>query len=581
MTAPELAAVYRELDLDRLARALAVGRAIASASNEWVVGGRFTQSGKPLLANDPHLRFTAPGLWYLARLVTPELEIAGGTVPGMPFNVVGHNANIAWGLTTTEADVQDLFIERLDPQDQGRYLTPGGAVPFTTRDEVIAIRGSDQPERLRVRETRHGPVISDIDPRIGQTAPAGHVVALAFPALRPDDRTPEAVYWLNRATDWREFNRALSMFHAPVQNLVYGDTSGRIGFLTPGRIPIRAAGDGRQLVPGWTGEFDWTGFIPFRRLPRLVDPPDARIVNANNRLVGGAYPYFISGDWPPSFRAERINQLLDEASQHSPASFAAIQNDAVSLAARELVPTLLALASEGLLSDQAMAATALLADWHGLMARERPEPLIFVAWLRRLGQRLWSDELGALAADYGGLRPRVVQNILAGRTAWCDDVETATLETCADQVGAALEEALALLSERFGDEIEAWRWGEPHQAVFRHPVFGRQALLRRLTDIAIPSDGGPFTINRGVARLAEDDRMFNHVHGPGYRAIYDLGDLAESRFMVATGQSGHPLSPRYDDLTERWRDGAYIRLAGSVDELRLDGIGVLTLEPAP
>ncbi len=580
-TVRNLAALAPELGLDRLAAALPDMFAAASASNEWVAAGRLTQSGKPLLANDPHLGFSAPGLWYLARLSTPDFKVAGATVPGVPFTLLGHNGHIAWGLTSAEADVQDLFIERLVPGAPDQYQTPSGPAPFELREEQIEVRFRGEPESLTIRSTRHGPVLSDVDPEFESVVQEDHVLALSFTALAAGDRTPEVMYQVNHARNWPSFRAALRNVQAPIQNFAYADVSGRIGFYTPGKIPIRRSGKGERPSPGWTGTTDWRGFVPFGSLPQIVDPASGLIANANNRLVDDSYPYFIAKDWPEPFRVRRIEQLLDEAPQHSPASFAAIQNDFVSQAAQEMVPELLGVVGEFPWSERDAGVAAMLADWHGQMARERAEPTIFLAWLMLLGDRLWNDELGDLAGEYRGLRPEVIRHMLARRQAWCDDMETPAEESCATQVAGALTDAVDLLEERLGRNQADWRWGRLHQATFRHQFLGRFPLLRQVTDIVIPTDGGPYTVNRGVASLSRGDGMFNHVHGAGYRAIYDLGDLADSRFMIGTGQSGHPLSPHYDDLTERWRDGAYIRIAGTPEELAGTAIGTLTLSPAP
>ena len=586
VTLPDLAALYRQLPLDALAAALPDMFARASASNEWAVSGQHTESGRPLLANDPHLGFSAPGLWYLARIVTPELTIAGVTIPGVPLAILGHNERIAWGFTTAHADVQDLFIERLDPADPNRYLTPDGSAPFTTRVEEIHVRGRDMPARLVVRTTRHGPVISDIGGRAAAAVAPGHVLALSFTALLPDDRTSEATYWVNRAQDWREFVDALRRFHAPMQNMVYADVDGTIGFYAPARVPIRRNGDGSAPVPGWTGEFDWVGFVPFAELPQAVNPARGRIVNSNNRIVGDDYRYLIAADWPDGFRARRIEDLLDARPKHSSASFTAIQGDITSTAALQLLSTLVPMARAERRRVAAANASPLipsaldrLAAWDGAMARSRPEPLIAMTWLRALGTRLYADELGPLADDYGGLRPRVIERILTARTAWCDVTTTPGRESCAAQALAALDDGLRLLSERLGDEIDEWQWGDLHQALFRHELFGRVAVLRTLTDIMLPTDGGPFTINRGFASLRDGDGLFRHVHGPGFRAVYDLSDLDASLFSIATGQSGHPLSRHYDDLSQPWRDGTYLKLAGTAAELRPRALGVLLLIP--
>src|SRR6266852_2720372 len=258
-TLAALATIYRQLPLDRLYAALPPAVGPIYASNNWVVDGAHSTSGKPLLANDPHLPFGAPGFWYLARLKTPEREIAGGTVPGTPFVLIGHNDRIAWGFTTTGSDVEDLFIEKIDPADPGRYLVPGGSAAFASCEETIAVQGA-APVALTIRTTRHGPVLSDALP--AGTVDEGYVLALAATFLTADDGTAEALWGIDRAADWNGFRAALQSFGAPQQNIVYGDAAGTIGFIAPGRMPIRKSGNGWLPVPGWTGDNDWTGFIP-------------------------------------------------------------------------------------------------------------------------------------------------------------------------------------------------------------------------------------------------------------------------------------------------------------------------------
>lgn len=535
--------------------------AFASASNEWAVDGQHSESGLPLLANDPHLGFSAPLLWYLVEIVTPALTLTGVSVPGMPFLMLGHNDHIAWGLTTTHADVQDLFIERVDPADPLRYLTPNGSANFDTRREEIIVRGRDKPEIITVRETRHGPVITDISESAAALAGDGEMVALAFNALAPDNRTPEALYDLNRAKNWTEFTAALEKFAAPLQNFAYADIDGHIGFYTPGRLPIRKNGDGRLPVPGWTGEFDWIGFVPFDEMPHRFDPPDGRIVNANNRVAGGSFPHLITADWPDPDRATRIGEMLDDIGAANADDFAVIQLDIASQAARSLLPLLLEnMVQAGAASEQIQTAIDLLANWNGQMDRNRPEPLIFTAWAAELGPALYADELGDDADVAFGIRPRAIRHMLRDKPEWCDDVTTADTESCPGRVALALGLAIDNVSAVAGENLADWRWGDMHKARFSHQIFGRVPVLRDLIDIEIETDGGDFTINRGSHILGRGASMFTHIHGPGYRAIYDLADLSASRMIIATGQSGHPLSRHFDDLTEIWRDGRYLTL---------------------
>ena len=558
--------------------------AYASASNEWVVSGAHTETGSPLLANDPHLGFTAPGLWYLAEIVTPELSMSGATVPGVPVVLLGHNRHIAWGFTTTHADVQDLFIERIDPADPLRYLTPDGSEPFELRREEIFVRGAEAPEILMVRETRHGPVISDISDDAAALAGEGELIALAFTALAPGNMTTEALYDLNWATNWTEFTEALENYHAPIQNIAYADVDGHIGFYAPGRLPIRAGGNGMQPVPGWTGEFDWRGFAPFAAMPHRLDPPDGRLVNANNRVVADNYPYQVAVDWPDPQRAERINALLDENRAAGVETFLAMQTDIVSLAARELLPLLIerAVSAGDIPADSALeTALGRLGAWDGRMDRTLPEPLIFTAWLSELGPGLYGDELGEFAPTYRRIRPQVLRTLLSERMVWCDDVTTAVTEDCDFVVRAALSRALGLLDEELGGAIADWRWGDLHRARFSHQIFGRVPLLRDLIDIEIETDGGEFTINRGSHLTGTGRGPFTHIHGPGYRAVYDLDNLANSRMVIATGQSGHVLSRHFDDLTRIWRDGEYLTLGRRSRGQNGFPASTFVLSPAP
>ncbi|MGE0744310.1 MAG: penicillin acylase family protein [Rhodospirillales bacterium] len=541
-----------------------------SASNAWAVDGRRSATGKPILANDPHLGFSAPGIWYLARLTAPGLEVSGATAPGVPFTILGHNERIAWGLTTTESDTQDLYLERLVPDRPGHYETPEGPRPFAERTEIIKVRGADDVE-MTVRSTRHGPVVSDLDPA---AAPAGQVVALAWTGLRADDTTAEAAFRLNRARDWDGALDALRRWHAPQQNLFYADIDGNIGFIAPGLVPVRRSGRGLVPVPGWDDAYGWSGFIPFEELPQSFRPASGRIVNANHRIVGPDYPYWLGNGWSEPYRAKRIFDRLDAVPRQTVETAAALQNDVISLDVADLMPVLLA---AGPFEGRAGAAVALLRRWDGAMDRDRPEPLIYTAWLRALNRALYADELGPQFADYWSLRPLVVRRMLGNRTAWCDDIATPGAETCPAQVRAALGQALDELARAHGDDIAGWRWGDAHVARFRHGLFGWVPVLRDLADIVIETDGGAHTVNRAQPRISSEATPYADVHGPGLRAVYDLADLAGSRFMIATGQSGNPLSAHYRDTTERWRDGGYFRLGegGAWDTL------VLTPASAP
>ncbi|NBC31961.1 MAG: penicillin acylase family protein [Alphaproteobacteria bacterium] len=576
------------------------------ASNAWAVAGHHTAGGAPLLANDPHLRLGAPVIWYLARIETPELSLAGATLPGTPFHVLGHNGEIAWGLTTTGADTQDLFLERIDPDDPDRYLAPDGPQPFSVREETVAVRGGD-PVTLTIRETRHGPVVSDVDEArfAALLSEEDIVVALASTTITPDDIIAEAFYRLNRARDWDSFRDAMRHWQAPVQNVFYADRSGTIGLITPGRIPIRAAGNGLLPVPGWTGSHDWTGFVPFEDLPQVRNPANGRVINANNPVVGPDYPHLLAAHaYEGPYRSRRIAELLEADGRQDIASSEAILLDTVSTAARQLLPLMLDAAEAGMAMDETgrlMPAITMLRGWDYAMDRDRPEPLLYAAWLRALNRALYRDEIDAgeagldfppavrvdapepqesLFEAYWGARPRTVHHMLTAARHWCDDAATAgTTEDCPAVAAAALAETLESLSERYGSEMTAWRWGQAHVAPLTNQVLSRVPVLSDLTDLGIATPGGDNTVNRGGTIGGNGPEPFRHIHGASLRAVYDLSDLAASRFMIVTGQSGNPVSPHYGNLVGPWRDGAMLTISGSEQELRDRGYAEFLLEP--
>ena len=314
-----------------------------SGSNSWVVDGTRSVTGKPLLANDPHLGLTAPSVWYLAHLSWPGTDVVGATMPGMPVVVLGHNGHAAWGFTNAGPDVQDLFVEQVDPGDPSRYLAPGGPRAFDVRRERIRVKDGDDVT-LEVRESRHGPILDDAWSAADRHAGAGRVFALAWTALREDDLTLQAALGLARARDWESFVANVRDLHSPQQNITYADVNGDIGFLAPGLIPIRNRGGearpGTMPRPGWDASHDWQGFVPFDELPRVERPAGGVIVTANHRTVPDRYPHHLTFEWAGGYRAQRIMEKLGERARHDVESFRALQQDRVSLFARALLPRL-------------------------------------------------------------------------------------------------------------------------------------------------------------------------------------------------------------------------------------------------
>jgi penicillin amidase len=573
---PVTLAALAGLPLDRLAEVLPEAPPPGIGSNVWVVGGARTRGRLPLLANDPHLRLEMPGHWYLAHLEAPGLAVIGATLPSLPFVVLGRNRDIAWGFTNTGSDTQDLFVERLDPGDSGRYLTPAGPEPFQHRTETIGVRGGE-PVRLEVRETRHGPVISDLVPAAAEVGGAGHVLALAWTQLQDQDSTVEAGFGIGQARDWPSFVAAVERYQGAQQNMAFADRSGRIGMISPGLVPVRRQGDGRLPVPGWTGEHDWQGTIQPSALPRRIEPADGLLLNANNRLVGSDYPYLLTHDWEPALRASRLEAILGGASDLDSGRFAAIQLDVRSPLADMFLPYLLAVTAGDEREHDVLRA---LSAWDRRMRPDAPEPLIFAAWYRELAAAVYADELGPLFPAFRGVRSDFMRHVLTEATGWCDDVTSPVRETCAQRSAQAFRAAMQALGQRYGADWRAWRWGAAHPAVMAHQPFDESGPLRALFSLAFPIGGDSSTINVAHPGAGRDEPPFGAVHAATYRAIYDLADPDGSRWIAATGQSGHFLSPHYRDLARLWRDGRYAAMTMNAADFQANAIGTLTLRPA-
>ena len=520
-----------------------------AASNAWAVSGARSRSGLPVLAGDPHLPLRIPGPWYVVAIASPELSVAGATLPGLPPVVIGRSRRIAWTFTAAHADTQDLFIERLLPGE--RYLAPEGPRRLRVRGEWIHIRGGGA-ELLRVRESRHGPLLSDL---AGIAAPAGaRALALSWPALREDDRTLEAVFALARADSVEAFARALLRFDAPVQNVIYASRDGHIGLRVVGRVPRRRGPDGTLPRIGWSGSEDWDGFVPRDELPAIIDPPSGTVVNANDRVGEGEASRRVAVTFPPPLRARRIAALLDARPRHDAASFARIQLDRRSALAARLRDWLLAAEPR---TGDAAALLAAMADWDLEAGPDRPEPLFFIAWYEALLVALLEDDLGSWLAAYRPQAFHLLERVRAGAVQWCDDRRTRRLESCAEIATRAFEAAWRHLVAVLGPDWRRWRWGAVHRARFVHEPLSRAPPLAFLFGLEVPVGGDPSTVNVAHHRGRVD---FTVVHAATLRMIVDWGAPAELLFTVATGPSGHPLSPSYRDITRIWAAGGYLPL---------------------
>lgn len=557
---PDFKALYAEVG-GEAAALLALSPPVEDSvgSNNWVVSGARSETGKPLLANDPHLGLQTPALWYLAHVSWPGMNVVGGTLPGLPFVVLGRNDFFAWSMTTTNSDTQDLFIEKVAPGDPASYLTPGGTERFESREEVVRVRGEER--RIRVRSTRHGPVLSDAVKPLEEASPKGHVLALSWAALRPGNASARAGFALNRAGSRGEIMAALRDFHAPHQNVVFADRDGHIGFVAPSLVPVRRPDNeamGRVPVPGWIAKYDWQGVLPFEQLPAVTDPASGRIVTANHKITPPGYRPFLSTDWFLPFRAERIEELLAARPRHSLDSFARMQADTVSRLARELLPAARAArpAEEG-----GRQAQALLAGWEGDMAVASAAPLAFMTWYRELTRLVYADEMGELFRDGWDQRAGFMIPVMKaerGFERWCDDVRTPPKETCAELAGRAFDFAALDMEKRFGREGR--RWGIAHRATSEHRPFGFLPGVSAWFNVSPETPGDSFTVNVGGMTIRDEARPFANRHAASLRAIYDLADLDRSRFMQSTGQSGNVLSPWYASFGERWARVEYIAI---------------------
>jgi penicillin G amidase len=548
-------------------------------SNAWVVSGALTQTGRPLLANDPHLGLQIPSPWYVAKLAGQHLDATGMTLVGLPVVIFGRNADIAWGGTSLMADVQDLYLEQIDPADPRNYQTENGWQPFVAREEKITVR-ADFPEFLReplapvtvrVRVSRNGPLISDVLQRAGT---ADHPVALRWTALEPGDTSYEAFFRLNYARDWRGFQDALGLLVAPALNFLYADNQGNIGSQAAGRIPVRARGTGRIPSPGWTDEFRWQANIPSTQMPGQYNPSSGYIVSANNDIAGADYPHFISADFAPPFRAKRIEQLLMEGRGESALTAAymqRMQSDTVDLGTLRLLDHLKRTVPD---DDSQRSALEHLRNWHGDMSVDSVGAVIFFVWAEQLREeifatrmaRYWNKPEQAPVADAIARHATydVLLNALTDSSSqWCRPGEGASTRPCAAELHRALDRTIRELNKLMGSQMSKWRWGEAHTALYAHKPFSSLQPLASLFERRVPSGGSSDTINAANASYRESSG-YEQTIGPSFRQVIEMaGERSGYWYVNSTGQSGNMLSPHYDDMITPWREGRYFELNGS------------------
>ncbi len=564
-------------------------RAFAGASNGWAAAPARSASGGTLLANDPHLGFTAPSIWYLARLELETGGVIGGTIPGVPVVMTGRSETLGWGITSSYMDDLDLHIERLNPDNTAEYETPSGFAEFRSRPSIIQVKDSE-PVTLTLRWTENGPVLPGTQFDLNTITPPGHVVSVAWTALTPNDTTMSAAMALMKAQDIDAALAASEDYIAPSQNLTLADGD-RIAMRTIGAMPrrdVRHQSKGRLPSPGWRSENRWKGRLDSAINPVFVAPEGGILGNTNNKTVERPFPNHVSYDWGDSQRIQRWQGLMQSREVHTRESFIEAQLDTVSITARSLLPLIGAdlwftgeAAPDGTPERQRQRALTLLANWNGEMNEHLPEPLIYAAWVRALQERLIRDDLGPLADEFTHIEPLFIERVyrdIDGASAWCDVRQSAAVETCSQIARLALDDAIIWIEETYGTTLESLRWGDAHQATHDHPVLGEVPVLNWFVNIRQSTSGSDNTLLRGRT-LGTGPNPFLNVHGAGYRGVYDFADPDSSVFVISTGQSGHPLSRHYDDLGERWRRGEYIPMSLDPDLARAAAVGVTTILP--
>lgn len=585
-----LLAVRRGLETPPLL--VGLGLEALGGSNSFAVSGSKTASGKPFLANDPHMAVSAPSLWYEIGMHCVEksaeciYNFRGFSLPGVPGILIGHNDRLAWGLTNADFDAEDTFVERLNPENPDQYEVNGEWVDMQVRREEIIVRGQVEPVVIFVRSTRNGVVATDYMISNDQFTFAGddlelYALTYAWTALQPI-RSVEAVLGVIRAQDWEEFSEALRLFDAGKQNWLYADVDGNIGYIMPGKVPIRRGGDGSLPVPGWNDDYIWTGFIPYEELPRTFNPAQGFIATANNPQVRpGDYPYLISASQDRGQRAQRISELIqNDTDGVTLEDMLLIQTDNQSLSALEIIPYL-----KDLRFDDPLAGLARdrLLSWDGQMTMESSEAALFnIFWVHLLADT-FNDQLPESRYRSGRHQDADVVYFLLQQadSGWWDDRTTPEIESRDDILVQAFQRAYAEGVDKFGADLSKWRWGDLHTIYYRHATLGSSGigLIENIFNRGpFPTHGSESVVQK-TCWSATSPYQVSCI--PALRQVIDLGDLGNSRMIHSLGQSGHPMHPQYDNFIDTWRTFEYhpsnwLRLqaeAGSFD--------LLVLEPAP
>jgi penicillin amidase len=556
------------------------------ASNAWVVGGAHTRSGKPLLGSDPHLSHLLPSMMVQMHISCPGLDAIGITTPGLPYILIGHNRHVAWGMTSAVADAIDLYVEKVNPQNNDQVLTPGGWKPIQKRKVVIRIRkdGKLVERTFTHRYSRNGVFINDLYPgRFPKWAPPF--------AIHWDTRgTAQSIALLrqgNLARNVTELKKTYARMTTPPSVYMAGDVHGRVALFASGRIPLRPHHRGTFPVPGWLDRYQWKGFARPEQLPAVEGGADARFAHGNSLLWDPQRaPFIYHIDSAPSYRMDRIMDLLKNRAKHDSGSFAQMQTDVYLHRARRVLPHILAdLAGPSSLSPLERKALGLLKDWNYAAQAKDPAPSVFFMTYREAGLAAIKDEVGGVARQFV-LTRRYATHMMdqwfddARHVVW-DDRATASRETRPPIVRAAFRRAVAKLAEKFGSNPAKWRWGRLHRLQMRHVFGGKKALAKTVNLKPVELSGGMDSIWKAHFNIGHPKHPFKVIAGPVFRMVVDLADIHHARWILDTGASGWPGSPHYGDQHEKWYQGQTVPMISDWSTIKRQAKGVWTLKPSP
>jgi len=546
----------------------------AGASNNWVVSGKKSANGKPMLANDTHLSLTNPSFWWEVHLFCPTIDASGFVATGIPGIPIGQNSHVAWGITNTMVDDVDLYIEKIHPQNPRKYWYQDHWEDMMVKVETIRVRGKE-PVKAEILLTRHGPIVTDA--RAGSNENPISARWAFTEAIQP----VQAGSSLLKAKDIQEVQEALEYWVVPAQNFVFADTHGNIGYWCCAMVPIRLKGNGLLPAPGWSGEYEWAGYVPFEQRPHLINPTTGFIATANNKVVGDDYPYFISRYWEPTDRITRIVELLTDKEKLSVDDFKQMHQDVYCPQAGDLTPKIIQVLKKRFPDQDGKNANHILSNWDFKMDKESPAACLFEMIYRKMMGNIFKDELGAkLFNQYlktSVFPPRAVSMMTKkGASPWFDDVTTSKKESMEDIIALSIRQTLSELKERLGSEMNQWDWGEIHTLTFEH-VLGKKKPLDRIFNLGpFPVGGNLLTVNKKKYPL---ETPYHANHGVSMRMIVDFSNMDGSLHVLATGESGLLKSPNYRDQIPLYLSGRYHPSWSSRSDVEKHARGTLTLIP--